>query len=117
MFSKPMTLTVSNETKRAGGNLMPLSSVEINLQTIDGLQIFTKVDERSQALAVTANPSFFAVYMKGNVIKIYDTRTGNLIVPYYLGSNVVFLSSNIDGNLCFLDMEGKLSLINVETKA
>ena len=54
--------------------------------------------------------------MKGNVIKIYDTRTGNLIVPYYLKQNLVFLASNSDGHLAFLDQAGKLSLIDVFAK-
>ena len=55
--------------------------------------------------------------MKGNVIKIYDTSTGALIVPYHLSNtNLVFLSSNTNGGLAFIDVTGKLTLINVFTK-
>ena len=34
-------------------------------------------------MMMTANPRFYAIYMKTNVIRIFNTRTGSLIVPYY----------------------------------
>jgi hypothetical protein len=96
---------------------MVLSTVEITLRTLENYEIFTKVEEKSQALACTANSSFFAIYMKGNVIKIYDTSTGALLVPYHLSNlNLIFLSSNIKGALAFIDVAGKLTLINVFQK-
>lgn len=56
--------------------------------------------------------------MKGNVIKIYDTSTGALIVPYHLSNtNLIFLCSNVNGSLAFIDIAGKLTLINVFTKS
>lgn len=56
--------------------------------------------------------------MKGNVIKIYDTSTGTLVVPYHLSNtNLIFLSSNSNGSLAFIDVQGKLTLINVFTKS
>lgn len=75
--------------------------------------MYQKEEANNVCLAVTANPEFFAVYMKSGEIKIYNTRTGALIVPYYQKSNLVFITSYTNGNLAFLDLEGKITIINV----
>jgi len=54
--------------------------------------------------------------MRGNVIKIHDTKTGALLVPYTLSSNAIFLSSNADGNLLFVESSGKMSIVNIYLK-
>ena len=54
--------------------------------------------------------------MKSGEIKIFDTKLGALIVPYYQKGNLVFLSSYTNGNLAFIDLQGKITVINVFKK-
>ena len=117
-FSKPMTLFVSNEISGGRGNMSQKLNwtVEINLHAQDGSIIYQKQEANNMAIAVTANSLFFAIYMKSGEIKIYDTNIGSLIVPYYQKSNLVFLSSYSNGNLAFIDLEGKITVINIIKK-
>jgi len=55
--------------------------------------------------------------MKSGEIKIFDTKTGVLIVPYFQKGNIVYLSSYSNGNLAFIDLQGKISVINVHEKS
>ena len=121
IFTPSFTLVISNEIIEEGsGSLqslgMPKWIVEISLLTLEGGIIYKKQDTQDQALAVTANPEFFAVYMKSGVIRIFSTKVGNLIAPYSQQGNLVFLSSYTNGNLAFLDLLGKISVINVYEK-
>ena len=86
------------------------------MRTQDGSLVYEKDEEKSQCLAATCNSTFCAVYMRNFVIKIYDTQTGALIVPYNLNTNLLFLSSNSDGLLSFVDLSGKLTLLSVSEK-
>jgi len=55
VFSKSMILTVSNEHKRQGGNLLSSFSVEIVLTSEDGFRVYSTTIEKAQALCTTAN--------------------------------------------------------------
>ena len=118
-FSKPMTLFVNNEISGGRANLLGQKlnwTVEITLHAYDGSIVYQKEEANNMALTVTANSLFFAVYMKSGEIKIYDTNIGSLIVPYYQKSNLAFLSSYSNGNLAFIDLEGKITVINIIKK-
>ncbi|CAI2381624.1 unnamed protein product [Moneuplotes crassus] len=121
IFCQPFTLLVANElTENTSGVIQalfqPKSTIEITLLTLSGGIIYRKEDVNNQALAVTANTDFFAIYSKKGSIQIYDTSDGSLIVPYYIKTNLVFLSSYTNGNLAFMDLSGKITVINVYEK-
>jgi hypothetical protein len=120
LFTSDFTLLVTNEVTGYSGNMMGNKAnayVEISLLTSDSSIIYRNKEINNIALAVTANAKFFAVYMKSGEIKIYDTKIGSLIVPYYQKANLVFLTSYPNGNLAFIDLQGKITVINIIQKA
>lgn len=121
LFSPEYTLVVTNEKISNTGFQMGLQqqnyNVEVSMQTPQSGTVYKKEEKNDPCLAVTANSQFFAIYLKSGSIKIYETRTGILLAPYFQNANLLFLSSENSGNLAFIDIHGAISVLDVHKKS